>query len=43
MGGKDHYQVLWKDGSKSYEPVENITDDAIRAFHDRLKTRRKRK
>jgi hypothetical protein len=43
MGGKIHYQVLWKDGSKSYEPAENITDDAIQAYEKQQRAQRQRR
>ena len=43
MGGKIHYQVLRKDGTKSYEPAENITDDAIQAYEKQQRAQRQRR
>lgn len=39
---KPHYKILWKDGSTSYEPAENISEVAIREYESRIKAQRKR-
>jgi len=41
IAGKIHYMVHWSDGTKSYEPEENITDGAKAAYHARCQARRK--
>ena len=43
IGGKTHYMVHWQDGSRSYEPEENISDTAKAAYNARCQTRRKAK
>ena len=43
IAGKPHFLVHWKDGSKSYEPDENISDYAKTMYYARCQARRKQK
>ena len=45
VGNKTYYYVHWKDAtnSRSWEPAENITQFAIDAFENRVKSRRYKK
>jgi len=39
--GKTHFLVHWTDGSKSYEPEENVTDYAKAQYYARCQSRRR--
>ena len=41
INGKIHFLVHWSDGSKSYEPEDNITDAAKAAYYASCRTKRK--
>ena len=41
MAGQWRYLVLWSDGSKSYEPEDNITEVAIKEYQERVRNQRK--
>ena len=43
IAGKPHFLVHWKDGSKSYEPEENISEYAKAMYYARCHARRKPK
>jgi len=44
VGGKTYYYVHWKDSinSRSWEPSDNVTQVAIDAFENSLKSRRRK-
>jgi len=42
IAGKPHYLVHWTDGTKTYEPEQNITQVAKDAYFARCRARRKR-
>jgi hypothetical protein len=41
IAGQWRYLVLWTDGSKSYEPEDNITEVAIKEYQERVRNQRK--
>lgn len=41
--GKLHFLVRWQDGTKSYEPKENVSDYAINQYYVRVKQNQKRR
>jgi len=43
IGGKAHFLVHWKDGDRSYEPEENVSDYAKAQYYARCQARRKPK
>ena len=43
IAGKTHFLVHWTDGTRSYEPEENITDTAKAAYFARCQARRRKK
>lgn len=41
--GKLHFLVKWQDGTKSYEPKENVSDYAINQYYVRVKQKQNRR
>ena len=43
IAGKPHFLVHWKDGTKTYEPDENVSDYAKAEYYARCQAKRKPK
>jgi len=41
IAGKPHFLVHWKDGSRSYEPEDNVSDYTKAQYYARCQARRK--
>ena len=42
IAGKPHFRILWKDGTTSYEPDENVSDYAKTQYYTRCQARRRK-